>query len=58
MARRGCKGSFQVDRRCGGQMKQLFFWLSIWDSFFKVTIFLPEKARADVLSLPLDNELS
>ena len=41
----------------GGQNETTVFWLSIWDSFFKVTIYVPEKARADVLSLPLDNEI-
>jgi len=41
----------------GGQNETTVFWLSIWDSFFKVTIYVPEKARADVLSLPLDNEV-
>ncbi len=41
----------------GGQNETTVFWLSIWDSFFKVTIYVPEKDRADVLSLPLDNEV-
>ena len=41
----------------GGQNETTVFWLSIWYSFFKVTIYVPEKARADVLSLPLDNEV-
>ncbi|TVM02880.1 MAG: hypothetical protein CV087_08085 [Candidatus Brocadia sp. WS118] len=41
----------------GGQNKTTVFWLSIWDGFFKVTIYFPEKSRADVLSLPLDNEV-
>ena len=33
------------------------FWLSIWEGFFKVTIYIPEKARADIFSLPLDDEV-
>jgi len=31
------------------------FWLLVWAGFFKVTIYFPEKVRADVLSLPIDN---
>lgn len=41
----------------GGQNEVTVFWLSIWDSFFKVTIFVPEKARADAFNLPLDDEV-
>ena len=33
------------------------FWLSIWDGFFKVAIYVPEKYRADVLALPLSDEM-
>lgn len=40
----------------GGQKEMTVFWLSIWDGFFKVTVYFPEKARADVLNLPLDDE--
>lgn len=51
------KGLYMWKGIRGGQNKTTIFWLSIWDGFFKVTIYLPEKARADVLSLPLDNEV-
>lgn len=40
----------------GGQNQTTAFWLSIWDGFFKVTIYVPQKARADLLNLPLDDE--
>ncbi len=46
----------------GGQKEVTAFWLSIWDDpggaggFFKVTFYIPEKARADALNLPLDDE--
>ncbi|MFA6935628.1 MAG: DUF3788 family protein [Sphaerochaetaceae bacterium] len=40
----------------GGQKETTVFWLSIWDGFFKVTVYFPEKARADVISLRLDDE--
>jgi len=51
------KGLFKWTGVRGGQNKITVFWLSIWDGFFKVTIYIPEKSRADVLSLPLDNEV-
>ena len=41
----------------GGQNETTVFWLSIWDGFFKVTIFIPEKAGAGVRCLPLDHEV-
>ncbi|MDD4200883.1 MAG: DUF3788 family protein [Eubacteriales bacterium] len=41
----------------GGKNKKTVFWLSIWKGFFKVTIYVPEKAREDILSLPLDKEV-
>ena len=41
----------------GGQKEVTAFWLSIWDSFFKVTIYIPKKSRAEALSLPLDVEI-
>lgn len=51
------KGLFKWTGIRGGQNETTVFWLSIGDSFFKVTIYIPEKARAGVLSLPLDNEV-
>jgi len=41
----------------GGEKEMTVFWLSIWDGFFKVSLFMPEKARADTLNLPLDGEI-
>lgn len=32
------------------------FWLSIWNGFFRVSIYIPEKARANALNLSLDDE--
>jgi hypothetical protein len=51
------KGLYKWTGVRGGQKETTVFWLSIWDGFFKVTIYVPEKARADVLSLLLDNEV-
>ena len=39
----------------GGQKVTTVFWLSIWEAFFKITIYIPEKARDDLFSLPLNN---
>lgn len=33
------------------------FWLSIWDGFFRVSIYIPEKVRAEVLNLALGDEV-
>jgi hypothetical protein len=49
------KGLYKWTGVRGGQNETTVFWLSIWDSFFKVTIYVPEKARADVFSLPIDD---
>jgi len=51
------KGLFKWTGVRGGQNEKTVFWLSIWEGFFKVTIYVPEKSRTDVLSLPLDNEV-
>lgn len=47
------KGLHQWTGARGGQNEATAFWLSIWEGLFKVTIYIPEKARADALSLPL-----
>lgn len=41
----------------GGRNETTLFWLSIWDGFFKVTIFVPQKYHADLLALELDQEV-
>ena len=51
------KGLFKWTGARGGKNEKTVFWLSIWDGFFKVTIYVPEKARADALRLPLDNKV-
>jgi len=51
------KGLFKWTGVRGGQNEKTIFWLSIWDGFFKVSFFVSEKARADVLNLPFDNEV-
>lgn len=51
------KGLYKRTGARGGQSEKTVFWLSIWDGFFKVTIYIPEKARFDLSSLPLDDEI-
>ena len=51
------KGLYKWTGVRGGQSETTVFWLSIWDGFFKVTISVPEKARADVCNLPLEKEV-
>lgn len=52
------KGLYKWTGVRGGQNEKTVFWLSIWDGFFKVTIYAPEKARKDVLCLPLADEVA
>lgn len=51
------KGLYKWTGVRGGQKEITVFWLSIWNGFFKVTLYIPEKARADVLHLPLDDKV-
>lgn len=51
------KGLYKWTGVRGGQKEVTAFWLSIWDGFFKVTIYVPEKNRADALNLPLNVEI-
>ncbi len=51
------KGLYKWTGTRGGNNVKTIFWLSIWDGFFKVTMYIPEKDREDVLSLPLDNRI-
>ena len=51
------KGLYKWVTARGTQKEATVFWLSIWDGFFKVSIFIPEKARADALDLPLGDEV-
>jgi hypothetical protein len=40
----------------GTQKEMTAFWLSIWDGFFRVSLFIPEKVRAEALALKLSGE--
>ena len=51
------KGLYKWTGVRGGQKETTIFWLSIWDGFFKVTIYFPEKIRFDVYNLPIDEKV-
>jgi len=51
------KGLYHWVTSRGTQKETTAFWLSIWEGFFRVTIFIPEKYREDVQNLPLDAEI-
>lgn len=49
------KGLYMYKGARGGQKVNTIFWLSVWNGYFKVTVFVPQISRDDVLSLPLSN---
>jgi len=51
------KGLYKWTSTRGTAKETTAFWLSIWDGFFKITIYIPEKYRADALNLSLNNEM-
>lgn len=51
------KGLYKWKGVRGGQNETTVFWLSVWDGFFKLSIFIPEKNREDALNLPLSDDI-
>ena len=51
------KGLYRWTGARGGQRETTVFWLSLWQGFFRVTIYVPETSRAAILSLPLHDEV-
>ncbi|HOD92246.1 MAG TPA: DUF3788 family protein [Clostridia bacterium] len=51
------KGLYTQKGVRGGKNVTTVFWLSIWNGFFKVSIFVPEISRKDALNLPLSNQV-
>ena len=49
------KGTHRWTGPRGGSKEATVFWLSIWEGFFKVTIYIPEKFRGEVNRLPLED---
>lgn len=50
------KGLYKWTTSRGTQREMTAFWLSVWAGLFKVSIFLPERTRAEVLALPFADE--
>ena len=51
------KGLYKWTTIRGTQKEMTALWLSIWDGFFKVTIFVPEKYRDEALKLSLSDDM-
>ena len=51
------KGLYKWITSRGTEKEMTAFWLSIWDGFFRVSIFIPEKARTNALALSLSGEV-
>ena len=51
------KGQYKWKGVRGGQNETTVFWLSVWDGFLKLSIFIPEKNREDALNLPLSDDI-
>ncbi len=50
------KGLYAWTTARGARKEVTAFWLSIWEGFFRVSIFIPEKTRAEALQLSLNGE--
>ncbi len=48
------KGLYRWTGVRGGKKEATVFWLSVWDGFFRVTVYLPEEHRADISNLQVD----
>jgi len=51
------KGIYRSTGVRGGKKEITVFWLSIWEGFFRVTVYVPEKYREAVLALPLEMQV-
>jgi len=51
------KGQYKWTTIRGTPKETTAFWLSIWEGFFKVTVYVPEKHRFEALSLTLSDDM-
>lgn len=51
------KGAYKGTGVRGGQKEALVFWFSVWDGFFRLTFYFPERVRSEVLDLPLRDDV-
>ena len=50
------KGLYKWTTIRGTQKETTAFWLSVWEGFFRLTVYVPEKYRAEALALSRDAE--
>lgn len=41
----------------GGKKETTVCWLSIWDGFFKVTVYVPDREKQNMMNLPIQENL-
>lgn len=51
------KGEYKWTTTRGTNKVKPIFWMSIWDGFFKVSFYFPEKRQTELLSLPLSTDV-
>jgi len=51
------KGLYKWITKRGTQKETTAFWLSVWEGFFKVAVYIPEKYRLEALSLSVGNDM-
>lgn len=49
------KGLHQWHSARGTAKEKTVFWLSVWEGFFKISIFFAERYRAEIQNLPLSD---
>ena len=52
------KGLYKWTTKRGTPKETTAFWLSMWEGFFKVVIYIPEKYRLEALSISLSGEIT
>lgn len=50
------KGEYKWITKRGTHKVKPIFWLSIWESFFKISFFFSDKIRDELLALPITKE--
>ena len=52
------KGQYKWETIRGTPKETTALWLSIWEGFFKVTVYIPEKYRVEALNLSLSDDMN
>ena len=48
------KGLYKWQSKRGANKEKTVFWLSVWDGFFKVSLFIPDKSRNGLSGLKVN----